>query len=147
MNSAFVLPRDAEGRRSQLRAIPLFAACTDDELSMVATLTEDFDVAHGETVIEEGRMGRQSYIIVTGEVQVAIGGKTVATLGPGEFFGEMALLGREPIRTATVTAVAPTYLLAVDAGRLAALLEIGSVAVAMLKDVIERLRAAELASG
>ena len=129
-------------RSELLRRVPLFAGCTERELARVDSLVDDVEVEPGEVLVREGGVGRESFIIVSGLSRVTLQGEPVATLGPGDFFGEMALLDRHP-RTATVTAVTPMHLLVLDARSFGHLLEVGSVATVMLKGVVERLRAVE----
>jgi len=70
-----------------------------------------------------------------------VGDRQVARLGPGEFFGEMALLGRRNLRTATVTALTPMRLLVIDPRQFSTLLQMEGVARSMLGEVVERLSA------
>lgn len=67
----------------------------------------------GEIIFEEGEPGDFFYLIVSGEASITLGGKKIARLGPGHFFGEMAILDDSP-RSATATASKSTLLLAVD---------------------------------
>jgi CRP/FNR family transcriptional regulator, cyclic AMP receptor protein len=129
-------------RSELLRRVPLFTSCTDKELAQVDALVDDVEVEADEALTREGAPGRESFIIVSGLARVTLQGDLVATLGPGDFFGEMALLDRHP-RTATVTAVTPMHLLVLDPRAFNRLLEVGSVATVMLKGVVERLRAVE----
>ena len=96
-----------------LRAIDIFAPLRGPALEILARQLEEMDVPAGHTFIREGEPGDRFYAIVDGQVLVATGGKEIARLGAGEYVGEIALLKDVP-RQATVTAVTPTRLLALD---------------------------------
>jgi CRP-like cAMP-binding protein len=87
-----------------VRGVRLFADLERDELAQVARLFKQRSFARGETVIKEGSGGAAFYVIEAGEVTVTIRGEPRATLGPGDYFGEIALID-EGERIATVTAV------------------------------------------
>lgn len=86
-----------------LRRVPLFADLDRRELAEVARLFKQRRFPAGETVMKEGLGGAAFFLIDSGEATVSIGGKERTRLGPGEFFGEIALID-EGARTATVTA-------------------------------------------
>jgi CRP/FNR family transcriptional regulator, cyclic AMP receptor protein len=87
-----------------LRRSPLFEGLAKRQLIEVARLTDDLDVPIGTVLCREGAAGHEFFVLVEGEAAVTRNGHHVATLGAGEFFGEIALL--EPVRrTATVTAI------------------------------------------
>jgi phosphoenolpyruvate synthase/pyruvate phosphate dikinase len=87
-----------------LPAVPLFAGLSEHEVEQLATLFKARRFAAGETVIREGSGGASFYLIDSGQARVTIRGDEVAMLGPGDHFGEIALIdGGE--RLATVTAV------------------------------------------
>ena len=67
----------------------------------------------GSTIVAEGDLAHEFYLLLDGEACVERAGRTVAMLGPGDFFGEVALLTRSR-RTATVTTTAPSRVLVVD---------------------------------
>ena len=96
-----------------LKGVTLFGHSDDELLGQLAVLVEEVDLSGGEVLFEAGDPGRSLYIVAAGQVRVHVGEKTLAYLGEGEVFGEMALLESEP-RAATVTAVVPTTLLRLD---------------------------------
>ncbi len=126
-----------------LAAVPLFSRCTGRELARIARLASRVSVEAGEVVMEEGTVGDRFYVIDTGSATVSVGGRRVAQLGPGDFFGEIALLDALS-RTATVSAVTPMKMYEIKAADFTSFLEESpSVLRAILQAVAERLRAAE----
>lgn len=92
---------------STLKDVPLLSCLNQRELKRLAKNVREQTFSPGTTVVREGKMsGVGFYIVSDGEASVSIGGKEVARLGPGDYFGELGLLGRRE-RTATVTAVTP----------------------------------------
>jgi CRP/FNR family transcriptional regulator, cyclic AMP receptor protein len=89
-----------------LRRAPLFEGLGKKELEQLARMTDDLEVPAGKTLCREGETGSEFFVIVGGEVEVTSRDKTLARLGPGDFFGEIALIAQTK-RTATVTAVTP----------------------------------------
>jgi CRP/FNR family transcriptional regulator, cyclic AMP receptor protein len=85
---------------------PFFSGLSRGELLQLAKVTEDMEVDAGKALTRQGQSGSEFFVIVEGRVSVAKDGEEVRTLGPGEFFGEIALLEDTP-RTATVTAMTP----------------------------------------
>jgi CRP-like cAMP-binding protein len=96
-----------------LKRIPLFAECTKAELIEVAISSDEREAAEGDRLTEEGRRGREFFILVEGAVAVRRGERKLADLGPGDWFGEIAILTYKP-RTATVTATSPVRLLVIS---------------------------------
>ena len=89
-------------RLEHLRAVPLFRALNEKELALVDRLGVESATAAGEVLVKEGARGREFYVITSGKAEVTRGGKVVGVLGPGDHFGELALLDPQP-RLATVT--------------------------------------------
>jgi len=86
-----------------MRGIPLFAELSDGELEQVARLFKQRTFASGETVAREGSGGAAFYLIESGTASVSVAGQERAGLGPGDYFGEIALID-EGARSATITA-------------------------------------------
>jgi CRP/FNR family transcriptional regulator, cyclic AMP receptor protein len=89
-----------------LKRSPLFEGLARKQLAALARLTDDLDFPAGSVLCKEGERGREFFVIIEGEAEVTRGGKHLATIGSGEFFGEIALL-ESVVRTATVTATTP----------------------------------------
>ena len=82
---------------------PLFAELSKQELGELAKATEDLEVEEGKVLTREGDLGREFFVIVEGDVSVTQDGNEIRRLGPGDFFGEIALIYENARRTATVT--------------------------------------------
>ena len=90
-----------------LAKAPLFSALSKHELGELAKATEDVEVEEGKVLTREGDLGREFFVIVDGDVSVTRDGNEIRRLGPGDFFGEIALIYENARRTATVTAASP----------------------------------------
>ena len=86
-----------------LQRVPLFAGLEKRELEEIAVSMRDRRVAAGGLVVEQGAGGAGFFIIDQGEADVFVDGEHRATIGPGDYFGEIALLTGSD-RTATITA-------------------------------------------
>ena len=118
----------------RLKSIPLFQTVSDEDLSQIAPFADEVRVEAGKELVREGDFSYEFFAIEEGEAEVTRGGEHVADLGPGDFFGEIALL--EPQRrTATVTATTPVTAIAMHARDFHAMAETMPV-------VYERVRAA-----
>ncbi|MEA2434042.1 MAG: family transcriptional regulator, cyclic receptor protein [Actinomycetota bacterium] len=123
-----------------IRSVPLFSECSRKELSLLAGIAEERDVAAGESIVRQGETGIGLEIVLEGDVRVEIDGETRRHLGPGAFFGEIALLDGGP-RSATVIAETEVRLLAVPAWSFNATIKSEpSIAVTMLRELARRLR-------
>ena len=105
-----------------IRGVPLFAHCSRGEIAEVAKIADEIDVAADKELTREGDRGREFFVLLEGAATVRRGGRKVNTLGPGDFFGEIALVSRSP-RTATVTTTSPSRLLVITDSRFRSLLE------------------------
>ena len=101
-----------------LRALPLFASLTDEQAARVLLAARERFVHVGDNVVEQWQATRDFYVILAGTVRIDANGRTVASLGPGQHFGELAAVdwgasyGRP--RLANVVATAPGRLLVLD---------------------------------
>lgn len=91
----------------------LFSECSRGELKTIQKKAEPMSVSAGTVVCDEGEVGQSFYFIVSGKAAVYRNGRKAAELGPGGYFGELALLDRLP-RSATVRAVTDMQLLAIE---------------------------------
>ena len=121
-----------------LAKIPLFKECTKKELQAVSRLVTPINVKAGKVLTKEGDAGREFMIIASGSASVRRKGRKIATLGPGDFFGELALLAGVP-RTATVIAETDMVVEALNRAEFATLLdESPSIARKVLSAVAKR---------
>jgi CRP-like cAMP-binding protein len=93
-----------------IASVPLFKSLDDDQLSELATWFHAQNAGEGVRLVGEGAPGYTFFILMEGSAAVTSDGESLATLGPGDFFGEIAILG-DGRRTATVTSTTPVRLL------------------------------------
>lgn len=104
----------SDGRAEVIGRVPLFRGCSPKEVGRVARSTTEHRHPAGAVLVEEGSEGQDFYVIVEGHVEVVQQGDVVTTLGPGQFFGEVALLGHAE-RNATIRAATPVRVLVLGA--------------------------------
>ncbi len=122
-----------------LREVPLFSKLTKKELNEIARMSTELSFKDGQELMAEGQRASSFVVLVDGEAVVRKKGRKVATLGPGDFAGELALL-QDRARTATVVADGPLTALVIDRrGFLTLLDDIPSITKKMLFAVAERL--------
>jgi CRP/FNR family transcriptional regulator, cyclic AMP receptor protein len=92
-----------------LRRVALFEGLDDDELTRLADRFQDRSAREGDVIVEEGSTGTSFFVIAEGEVDVSVGGDRKATLGPGDVFGEMAVID-EDVRSASIVAASDVRL-------------------------------------
>jgi CRP/FNR family cyclic AMP-dependent transcriptional regulator len=93
----------AKEAQELLQGVPLFSGLDPRELETIARTVHERTFAPGEVVAQEGQGGVGFFVIREGNAKVEVGGEEVRTLGPGDHFGEIALITEGP-RTATVKA-------------------------------------------
>ena len=126
-----------------LKRVPLFARMGRRELERLGQLADEIEVGLDQVLAEQGRVGHEFFIVLEGRVMVLDDHRPVATLGPGEFFGEIALVESRP-RTATVRAEGIVRLLVIGHREFHALMdEFPTVRAAVMDALAERLRSTE----
>jgi CRP/FNR family cyclic AMP-dependent transcriptional regulator len=89
-----------------LNQVPLFAGLSKRERERVARWADEIDEPAGYLLVNQGNFAHEFFVLLEGTVEVSKDGEHLADLGPGDFFGEIALVGHER-RTATVRATTP----------------------------------------
>jgi CRP-like cAMP-binding protein len=93
-----------------LRAVPVFAELTEDDLRKIATFANEDSVSAGATLLREGDFSNEMIAIESGTADVLRDGATVASIGPGDVIGELGVLEKE-MRNASVVATSPMRLI------------------------------------
>jgi CRP-like cAMP-binding protein len=126
-----------------LGGIWLFSACSASQLRTIRREIEEVTVPAGKVLCKEGSLGREFFFIVDGKASVRHKDRKIASLGPGDYFGEMALLDRQP-RSATVVSDSEMDLLVLEQRRFNAMLDaMPSLSRKLLATMAARLRAAD----
>ncbi len=126
-----------------LKRVPLFAKMGTSELERLGQLADEVEVGLDTVLAEQGTVGHEFFFVLDGRVMVLDGRTPVRTLGPGEFFGEIALIESVP-RTATVRAEGLVRLLVIGHREFNALMdEFPTVRAAVMDALAERLRRTE----
>ena len=90
----------------------LFSGCTRTELRKIQRLLEEVTVPAGTLLVQEGEPGYLFFVVVSGTASVVHGRRVTATLGPGDFFGELSLIDKAP-RSASVTSTSDMTMLVI----------------------------------
>ena len=127
----------------RLRSIPLFSSLSGSERRQLARFTDEVDLDEGKELVKEGDFSWEFFVIEDGTAEVRAGDRHVADLGPGDFFGEMGVLGRTT-RNATVTVTSPMTAVVMTGAQFRQMArEIPSVGQAIEQACTERGRALE----
>jgi CRP-like cAMP-binding protein len=141
-----VVVETSDRRVELLGACRLFGGVDRAVLERIASRATEIDVPAGHVIARQNEIGTGFFVIMEGQVRVVRDGRRVAELGPGDFFGELSVLDGQP-RNAQVSAVGPVRCLAVASWDLEALLlEDAQLALAIIRGLAARLRAATEAS-
>jgi CRP/FNR family transcriptional regulator, cyclic AMP receptor protein len=126
-----------------LRRVPLFAGLSDGEVQQVALLFKERHFAEGETVVKEGADGAAFFLIESGEATVSVAGSDRSSLGPGDHFGEIALIDEE-VRSATIVATTDLVCYGLTYWEFQPLVvENGAIGWKLLHSLVRKLRASE----
>lgn len=106
----------------KLGALPLFSSCSKKELGRIARAGDEVQVENGKQLVDQGEMGREAFVILSGTAVVKRNGRKIATLGPGDPVGELSLLDRGP-RTASVYATSDMTVFVLSSQRFNAVLD------------------------
>lgn len=138
------MPIRKNHKHDLLRAVPLFARCSRTEITELAAVCDELPVRAGTELTRQGARGREFMVIVQGSATVTKDGETIATLGPGDFLGEIALLADVP-RTATVKTDEPSVLLVLtDRAFERVATRLPEVRASLLTALAERLQASSV---
>ena len=125
----------------ELKSVALFSSLTPDQLRFVAQQADTIDVPAGKQLATEGRFAYEFFVIEDGTAEVSREGAPIATLGPGDFFGEIGLLEAER-RTASVVASSPMRLVVLTGGAFKWIeREMPGVAARVREEIARRLEA------
>jgi CRP/FNR family transcriptional regulator, cyclic AMP receptor protein len=102
-----------DSKAAAMAKVPLFARCSKKELQQIAQLADEVDLPPEKTLTKEGTRGREFFVILEGTTDVIRGGKKVASMKGGDFFGEIALV-TDVQRTATVKTTSPLHALVIN---------------------------------
>jgi len=122
-----------------LQRVPMLRSCSPDDIDRIAELGVTVTVPRGQAIIREGEAGNQFFVITRGAVEVTRADHVVAALGPGDYFGELALFDPAP-RNATVKATSDTTVVSVSRNSFRELLgEVSSLRDVLLAGMATRL--------
>ena len=122
-----------------IKRVPLFSSASKHELEEIASIADEIDLPAERTVISEGDAGREFFVLIDGTADVERAGKKVASIGPGDFFGEIALIAKTP-RNATITTTSPVRALVITDRAFRQLLDHSpQIAIGVLTALAERL--------
>jgi len=128
-----------------LKKAPIFANTSDSSLKTMLKSAVEKTVESGKTLVEKGERGTGFYLILDGRAEVVSDGETLAKFGPGDFFGELAVIDGAP-RTADVVAASDIKCIVVSQWAMRSIISTHpEIALSMLEELARRLRATDAA--
>lgn len=126
-----------------LKGVPIFEGFSKKELIALSRATEQLEYGAGEVLARQNSVGKEAYVVVDGSITVRRNGRKVATLGPGDVAGEMALIDDQP-RSADLVAEEDSLVLYIARREFGGLLEANTKLMSkVLKTLAQRLREAD----
>lgn len=126
-----------------LKRSPFLAGLSRKDLEEVGRLADEIDVKAGQVLLRQGSVGREFFVILDGSIRLDRDGKTIRTLGAGDFLGDIALVTERP-RTATATAETDSRLLVLGHREFHSLMDqFPSIRMSVLESIAVRLRSLE----
>jgi CRP-like cAMP-binding protein len=133
----------ADRKLDHLSHVQMFSSLNKKELGMISRAADVVKVPAGTEIVTEGTIGHEFYLVMAGEAAVRRNGRKVTALGPGRYFGELALLDKGP-RSATVIAETNMDLVVIGQREFMGVLdEVPAVAHKLLVSMAARLREAD----
>ena len=139
------IAKTADPKIGYLRSVPGLSGARRRDLVSLASLFDELRLDEGDLLIREGRPGRELFLVVEGEAVVSLRDRPLATVGPGELVGEMALFGRAPT-SASVSALTPMRVLVAGPESFGTLLTHPAMVRRLATSLASRLRAADSAA-
>jgi CRP-like cAMP-binding protein len=133
----------ADPKLEHLAQVQMFSTLNKKELRLISKAADIVDLKAGTEIVTEDTIGHEFYLVLSGEATVRRNGRKVATLGPGSYFGELALLDRGP-RSATVIANTDMEVVVISQREFMSVLDqVPPVSTKLLASMAARLREAD----
>ncbi len=123
-----------------LKNVPLFSGCSKKDLEKVAKATDEITMTAGTLIVDQGQMGREAFVILSGDVTIKRNNRKIATLTVGDVVGELSLLDHGP-RTASAICETDCTLLVIDQRRFLGVLDdVPSISHKLMGALASRIR-------
>ncbi len=123
-----------------LKNVPLFSGCSKKDLEKVAKATDEITMTAGTLIVDQGQMGREAFVILSGDVTIKRNNRKIATLTVGDVVGELSLLDHGP-RTASAICDTDCTLLVIDQRRFLGVLDdVPSISHKLMGALASRIR-------